>query len=153
MGGRYKISKQDQEKIESYFGGKAKMKKLLAASHNIPFTRFHKSWSKNNILSHWRGDTWDQVIDFCSLVGIPPKKVMNYVAGLKINKTDLKTIQIADLINSSTSKLSLRGKAINLSKKLIEIDIKLKQGDKESLKHWQDRIYRKVYKSLKRYNL
>jgi hypothetical protein len=135
--------------------GKDEWKRLQkeVAKPSPPFKHFHKEWSKSNILKVWKGNTWESVIDFCKLTNIKPKQVMNYVAGLKVNKTDKKTIQIAGLVNNTKSKLPLRSKAINLSKKLIEIDSKLKQGDKETPKHWQERIYRKVYKSLKRFDL
>ena len=153
MGVQYKVPKKDWEALEKYIG-KAKMKKLLAARRNIPFTRFHKSWSKNNVLSIWKGDTWDQVIDYCTLTGIKPKRIMNWIAGQKINHTDWKTIAIARLINSSKSKLSLRGKAINLTKQLIKIDKSLaRRGESEIEKHWQERIYQRVFKALQRFNL
>ena len=118
------------------------------------FKHFNKSWSKKNVLDIWKGDTWESVIDFCKLTNIKPKEVMNYVAGRKINKTDWKTIQIAKLVHATKSNLPLRSKAINLSKKLIAIDKTLaKRGERETQKHWQERIYQRVFKALQRYNL
>ena len=146
---KYKVPKKDWEALKKYIG-KAKMKKLLATPSKAKFTRFHKSWSKNNVLSIWKGATWDQVLDFCYVMDIGPKEVMNWLAGRKINKTDWKTIQIANLIRSSNSKLSLRSKAISLSNKLITIDGSLKQRPEEEVKHWQERIYQRVFKALQR---
>ena len=142
--------KEDYKTLLKYFGGKAKMKKLLAASRNIPFTRFHKSWSKNNVLSIWKGETWEQLIDFCELAKIKPKEIMNWAAGRKINKTKFTTMQIAMLVSSSNSKLSLRGKAIHLRNKLIEIDKNLERRPNEEDKHWHQRLYLRVHNALGR---
>jgi len=142
--------KEDYKTLLKYFGGKAKMKKLLAASRNIPFTRFHRSWSKNNVLSFWKGDTWEQVIDYCTLTGIKPKRIMNWIAGQKINKTDEKTIKIVLLVRSTPSKLSLRSKAIHLKNEIIKIDNKLKKGNNEEDRDWHERIYKRVHNALNR---
>ena len=67
--------------------------------------------------------------------------------------SDWKTIQIAKLVSSSPSKLSLRGKAIHLRNEIAEIDEKFKQGKNEEDKLWYERIYQRVDKALRRYNL
>ena len=130
---------------------KEQYKKLLAQKPP-PFKHFHRSWTKKRIMDipMWKGDTWDQVIEFCKLTKIKPKEVMNWAAGRKINKTNWKTIQISMLFYSSPSKLSVRGKAINLSKKIIEIDSSMKQGPSEEDKHWHQRLYLRVHNALGR---
>ena len=127
--------------------------------HNLIFNvnppkHFHKTWTKKGIIDIWKGDTWESVIDFCNFFSIKPKEVMGYAVNRRINKTDLKTIEIARLVNSSKSKLKPRAKAISLSKKLNEIDSSLeKRGDSESNRQHQERIYQRALKALKRFNL
>ena len=153
MGSQYSVPKKDWKALEKFIG-KAKMKKLLASPSKDKFKHFHKSWSKSNVLSIWKGETWEQLIDFCSFAGVKPKQIMNWVAGQRINKTNWKTIKIAKLFLATKSNLKPRSKAINLSKKLVEIDKTLaKRGEKETQKHWQERIYQRVFKALQRYNL
>ena len=133
---------------------KEQYKKLLAQKPP-PFKHFHRSWTKKRIMDipMWKGDTWKQVIEFCELTKIKPKEVMNWAAGRKINKTDEKTIDIAMLFYSSPSKLSVRGKAISLSKKIIEIDSSMKQRNNEDDKVWHERIYQRVFKARQRVDL
>ena len=119
-----------------------------------PFKHFHTTWTKKNIIDMWKGDSWAQVLDFCKVADVTPKQVMNYVAGLKVNKTDQKTILIAKLMrNRFTTKLSPRSLAIHLKKELIKIDKSLANRGDESDKHWHERIYQRVFKALQRYDL
>ena len=153
MGSQYRVPKKDWEALQKYIG-KAKMKKLLASPSKDKFKHFHKSWSKSNVLSIWKGDSWMQVLDFCKLADITPKQVMNYVAGLKVNKTDQKTILIAKLMHTRFNpKLTTRSLAIHLKKELIKIDSSLANRGDEKEKHWHERIYQRAFKALQRYDL
>ena len=153
MGSQYSVPQKDWKALEKLIG-KAKIKKLLASPTKDKFKHFHKSWSKSNVLSIWKGETWAQVLDFCKVADITPKQVMNYVAGLKVNKTDQKTILIAKLMHTRfTTKLTTRSLAINLKKELIKIDKSLANRGDESDKHWHERIYQRVFKALQRYDL
>jgi hypothetical protein len=119
--------------------------------------RWHRTWTKQNLAAAWSMgknlNDWDDIIDWCKLHDITPREVFNWVAGKSINKTDEKTIKIVWLYNKSKSKLSPRGKAISLSKQLIEIDKSLAQRSNEEDKHWQERIYQRVFKALQRGSL
>mgnify|MGYP003151990336 CR=1 FL=1 len=136
--------------------GKDEWKRLKkeATKSPPPFNHFHKSWSKKNVLDIWKGDTWESVIRFCDSVDIKPKEVMKHVAGRKINKTNYKTIQIAELMYSRAStKISPRSLAIHLKKELIKIDKSLANRGDEKEKHWHERIYQRAFKALQRYDL
>ena len=119
--------------------------------------RWHRTWTKQNLAAAWSMgknlNDWDDIIDWCKLHDITPREVFNWVAGKNINKTDAKTIAIALCYNKSKSKLSPRGKAISLSKQLIEIDKSLAQRSGEENKDWQQRIYKRVHNALKRGSL
>lgn len=128
---------------------KEQYKKLLAQKPP-PFKRFHKSWSKNNVLSIWKGDTWEQVIDFCNLANIKPKRVMNWLAGMRIDHTHWKTMEIAKLCREKLTEESKRKKPrttrsviLGLSSQLSDIDGKLENAS-------DDKIYKTCWNAIKR---
>ena len=76
------------------------------------------------------------------------------IAGLKVNKTDQKTILIAKLMHTRFNpKLTTRSLAIHLKKELIKIDSSLANRGDEKEKHWHERIYQRAFKALQRYDL
>jgi hypothetical protein len=128
---------------------KEQYKKLLAQKPP-PFKRFHNSWSKNNVLSIWKGDTWEQVIDFCKMVNIKPKQIMNYAAGIKIDHTNWKTIKIAALCkekleeeNKKKKPRTPRSVILGLSSQLSDIDGNLELAS-------DDKIYKTCWNAMKR---
>ena len=128
---------------------KEQYKKLLTQKPP-PFKRFPKSWSKNNVLSIWKGGTWDQVIDFCNLTNIKPKQIMNYAAGIKIDHTNWKTMRIAVLCNEKLAAESkkknprtTRSVIIGLSSQLSDIDDNLELAS-------DDKIYKTCWNAMKR---
>jgi len=149
MGSRYQISKKDWADLEKYIG-KAKLKKLLDGKIKTDFKHFHKSWSKSNVLSIWKGDTWDSVIDFCNVANIKPKEIMNWVAGRKINHTNWKTMRIAALCNEKLKAESKKKKPrkprsviLGLSSQLSDIDDNLELAS-------DDKIYKTCWNAMKR---
>ena len=149
MGSRYQISKKDWADLEKYIG-KAKLKKLLDGKIKTDFKHFHKSWSKSNVLSIWKGDTWDSVIDFCNVANIKPKEIMNWVAGRKINHTNWKTMRIAALCNEKLKAESKKKKPrkprsviLGLGSQLSDIDDNLELAS-------DDKIYKTCWNAMKR---
>ena len=130
---------------------KEQYKKLLAQKPP-PFKHFHRSWTKKRIMDipMWKGDTWEQVIDFCKLTNIKPKEVMNWIAGRKIDHTKYTTMKIAELASRTPIKKSPRATYINLSKDLIKLDPKLKQRPNETYAKWRRRLYLRVHNALSR---
>jgi len=149
MGSRYQISKKDWADLEKYIG-KAKLKKLLDGKIKTDFKHFHKSWSKSNVLSIWKGDTWDSVIDFCNVANIKPKEVMGWLAGRKIDHTNWKTMRIAALCKEKLEEESKkktprkpRSVILGLSSQLSDIDDNLETAS-------DDKIYKTCWNALKR---
>ena len=150
MGNRYQIPEKLWTDLEKYIG-KAKFKKLLGGKlKEPPFKHFHKSWTKNNVLSVWKGETWDQVIMFCNIANIKPKEIMNWVAGRKINHTDWKTMRIAALCNEKLKAESKKKKPrkprsviLGLSSQLSDIDDNLELAS-------DDKIYKTCWNAMKR---
>ena len=156
MGSRYQIPKKNWKELEDYFG-KEGFKKFLKGievgkmySAKKPFKRFHKSWSKNNVLSIWKGDTWEQVIDFCNLANIKPKRVMNWIAGIRIDHTHWKTMEIAKLCREKLVEESKKKKPrkprsviLGLASQLSDIDENLELAS-------DDKIYKTCWNAMKR---
>ena len=128
---------------------KEQYKKLLAQKPP-PFKRFHKTWTKKRITDIWKGDTWEQLIDYCTLTGIKPKQIMNSVAGRKIDHTKYTTMKIVELASRTPIKKSPRATYINLRHQLIKIDPKLKQRPNETYAKWHRRLYLRVHNALSR---
>ena len=115
---------------------------------------WHPSWSRKRLAEAWSmgksPHKWDDVIEWCNLNDIYPMEVFNWVAGRKINKTDEKTMKIAELVSSRNSKLPLRAKAIHLRNEIIKIDKNLKRRNDEDDNQWYERIYKRVHNALSR---
>ena len=144
--------KEDYKTLLKYFGGKAKMKKTLAnwKKNKPPFKHFHKSWSKQRVLDVWKGDTWEQIIDFCELAKIKPKEIMNWAAGKKIDHTHWKTMGIAKLCREKLEEESKKKKPrkprsviLGLSSQLSDIDDNLETAS-------DDKIYKTCWNAMKR---
>jgi pimeloyl-CoA synthetase len=86
------------------------------------------------------------------MVNIKPKEIMNWIAGRKIDHTNWKTIQIANLDwqYKTKSKQSLREKAWHLRKQISAIDKKLEQRYGEDHRAWLQRLYLRFHNAINR---